>query len=128
MPTVTTLTLSSAAKATLFRIILWRCWARYEHGIARLGTDDLQVPGYSASRLKLRQVWSRAAILVPFHCMLTGLAQGRLALTPLRHLDRLPAPLIVGSARPTKRLNSIFQSNKAQNEPFLPCSRRSLAS
>src|SRR5262249_61935967 len=28
------LTLSSAAKATSFRIILWRCWAPSEHGIA----------------------------------------------------------------------------------------------
>src|SRR5580692_6970722 len=24
------------SKATVFRIILWRCWARSEHGIARL--------------------------------------------------------------------------------------------
>jgi hypothetical protein len=35
VPTVTTLTLSSATKATLFRIILWRCWATVEHGIAQ---------------------------------------------------------------------------------------------
>ena len=35
VPTVTTLTLSSRHKATFFRIILWRCWGRSEHGIAR---------------------------------------------------------------------------------------------
>ena len=33
---MTPLTLSSPTKATLFRIILWRCWAQSEHGIARL--------------------------------------------------------------------------------------------
>jgi hypothetical protein len=32
---VTPLTLSSPAKATLFPIILWRCWAASEHGITR---------------------------------------------------------------------------------------------
>src|SRR5271163_3005163 len=32
---VTPLTLSSAAKATLFGIMSWRCWAQSEHGIAR---------------------------------------------------------------------------------------------
>ena len=30
------LTLSSPTKASLFRIMLWRCWASSEHGIARL--------------------------------------------------------------------------------------------
>jgi hypothetical protein len=34
VPTVTTLTLSSRRKATLFRIILWRCSATAEHEIA----------------------------------------------------------------------------------------------
>jgi hypothetical protein len=34
---VTPLTLSSPTKATPFRIILWRCCAVSEHGIARLG-------------------------------------------------------------------------------------------
>src|SRR5271169_4364491 len=42
VPTVTTLTLSSRRKATPFRIILWRCWARSEHGIARLRTHEPQ--------------------------------------------------------------------------------------
>src|ERR1700681_1822091 len=51
VPTVTTLTLSSETKATLFGIMLWRCWADSEHGIARLGTYDLQVRRYSASGL-----------------------------------------------------------------------------
>jgi hypothetical protein len=32
---VTPLTLPSAAKASLFGIISWRCWAQSEHGIAR---------------------------------------------------------------------------------------------
>ena len=35
LPTVTTLTLSSRRKATLFRIILWRCSATAEHKIAQ---------------------------------------------------------------------------------------------
>src|SRR5207248_3723324 len=35
LPPVTPLTLSSPTKATPFRIILWRCWAQSEHGIAR---------------------------------------------------------------------------------------------
>ena len=48
---MTTLTLSSETKATLFGIMLWRCWAGSEHGIARLGTYDLQVRRYSASGL-----------------------------------------------------------------------------
>src|ERR1700737_4577125 len=51
VPTVTTLTLSSPTKASLFRIMLWRCWASSEHGIARLGTYDLEVRGCSASGL-----------------------------------------------------------------------------
>src|SRR6516162_7984917 len=34
VPTVTSLTLSSRSKASPFRIILWRCWAPSEHGIA----------------------------------------------------------------------------------------------
>src|SRR6267143_6974743 len=51
VPPVTTLTLSSATKATLFRIMLWRCWASSEHGIPRLGTYDPRVRGYSASGL-----------------------------------------------------------------------------
>src|ERR1700739_2967754 len=34
-PPVTPLTLSSPTKATLFRIILWRCWATVEHGITQ---------------------------------------------------------------------------------------------
>src|SRR5580704_11787299 len=42
-PTVTTLTLSPRSKATVFRIILWRCWARSEHYIARLRTHDPQL-------------------------------------------------------------------------------------
>src|SRR6266446_10362865 len=37
---VTTLTLSSETKATLFRIMSWRCRARSEHGIARPKTYD----------------------------------------------------------------------------------------
>src|SRR5216683_5699868 len=51
VPTVTTLTLSSETKATLFGIMLWRCWASSEHGIARLGTCDPRVSGCSASGL-----------------------------------------------------------------------------
>src|SRR6266446_5806628 len=39
---VTTLTLSSETKATLFRIMSWRCWARSEHGITRPKTYDLR--------------------------------------------------------------------------------------
>jgi hypothetical protein len=35
VPPVTPLTLSSPTKATLFRIILWRCWATVEHGITQ---------------------------------------------------------------------------------------------
>src|ERR1700730_4371396 len=35
-PAVTPLTLSSATKASLFPIILWRCSAAIEHGIARI--------------------------------------------------------------------------------------------
>ena len=35
VPPVTTLTLSSQTKATLFRIMSWRCCARSEHRIAR---------------------------------------------------------------------------------------------
>src|SRR5216683_8383694 len=54
VPTVTTLTLSSETKATLFGIMLWRCWASSEHGIARLGTYDLQVRGYEACPVPLR--------------------------------------------------------------------------
>jgi hypothetical protein len=50
-PTVTPLTLSSQTKATLFGIMLWRCWASFEHGIAHLGTHALQVRSYSASGL-----------------------------------------------------------------------------
>jgi hypothetical protein len=46
VPPVTTLTLSSETKASLFGIMLWRCWASSEHGIARLGTYNLQVRGY----------------------------------------------------------------------------------
>src|ERR1700737_3582762 len=42
VPTVTTLTLSSRTKATLFRIMLWRCWASSEHGIARPFDDFVQ--------------------------------------------------------------------------------------
>src|ERR1700674_2453617 len=34
-PPVTPLTLSSQTNATLFRIILWRCWATFERGIAQ---------------------------------------------------------------------------------------------
>src|SRR5438309_7219833 len=34
-PPVDPLTLSSPTKATPFRIILWRCWAQSEHGIAQ---------------------------------------------------------------------------------------------
>jgi hypothetical protein len=40
VPTVTTLTLSSRRKATLFRIILWRCSATAEHEIAQLKPRD----------------------------------------------------------------------------------------
>src|ERR1700737_4160253 len=65
VPTVTTLTLSSATKATLFGIMLWRCWASSEHGIARLGTCDLQLRGYSASGLKFGRACGRAAIVSP---------------------------------------------------------------
>src|SRR6516162_6167442 len=43
IPTVTTLTLLSRRKATRFRIILWRCWAIAEHGIARPQTRDPQL-------------------------------------------------------------------------------------
>jgi hypothetical protein len=39
---VTTLTLSLRRKATVFRIILWRCWARSEHGIAFGNSISLQ--------------------------------------------------------------------------------------
>ena len=42
---------SSQTKASLFGIMLWRCWAGSEHGIAHLGTHDLQVRSYSASGL-----------------------------------------------------------------------------
>ena len=38
MPPVAALTLSSAARATLFGIMSWRCWAQSEHGIARPAT------------------------------------------------------------------------------------------
>src|SRR5712671_6395153 len=62
---VTLLTLSSATKATLFRIMLWRCWASSEHGIARLGTCDLQLRGYSASGLKFGRACGRATIACP---------------------------------------------------------------
>src|ERR1700730_7519438 len=65
VPTVTTLTLSSPSKATLFRIILWRCWARSEHGIARLGTYVLQVRGNSASGVKFGRACGRGAIACP---------------------------------------------------------------
>src|SRR5215469_16084131 len=34
LPRVSPLTLSSPTKASLIGIILWRCWARAEHGIA----------------------------------------------------------------------------------------------
>jgi hypothetical protein len=61
VPPVTTLTLSSETKATLFRIMLWRCWASSEHGIARLGTYSLQ---------------SADMRLVPFHCVLTEVCSG----------------------------------------------------
>src|ERR1700738_143872 len=41
-PPVTPLTLSSPTKATLFRIMSWRCWATFEHGIAQPNPRDLQ--------------------------------------------------------------------------------------
>jgi len=34
-PPVTPLTLTLPSKATLFRIILWRCWAAIEHRITQ---------------------------------------------------------------------------------------------
>jgi hypothetical protein len=42
VPPVTALTLSSPTEATLFRIMLWRCWATFEHGIAQPNPRDLQ--------------------------------------------------------------------------------------
>jgi hypothetical protein len=55
VPTGTTLTLSSRSKATPFRIILWRCWAAPEHGIARAKPRDPRLGEYSAiSPIELR--------------------------------------------------------------------------
>ena len=39
---MTPLTLSSPTKASLFPIILWRCWARSEHGITQPRLHDLR--------------------------------------------------------------------------------------
>src|SRR6202030_2441153 len=43
VPPVTPLTLSSPTKATPFPIILWRCWARSEHGITQPTPHGLPV-------------------------------------------------------------------------------------
>jgi hypothetical protein len=57
---VTPLTLSSPTKATPFWIILWRCWASSDHGIARLGTYDLHIREYWGCTLhRLRPVIDR---------------------------------------------------------------------
>src|SRR3974390_1252499 len=53
IPTVTTLTLLSRRKATRFRIILWRCWAIAEHGIARPQTRDPQL-GRGSQNIEMR--------------------------------------------------------------------------
>jgi hypothetical protein len=68
---VTTLTLSSQTKATLFGIMLWRCWASSEHGIARLGTYDLRVRGYAKSGLKLGWCAEMLPLPIRFHCVLS---------------------------------------------------------
>jgi hypothetical protein len=72
VPTVTTLTLSSPSKATLFRIILWRCWETSEHEIAHLGTYDLQ---------------SGDMRLVRFHCVLTEVALDVRDVADIRYLS-----------------------------------------
>src|SRR5258708_36718558 len=54
--------------------MLWRCWASAEHGIARRGTSDLQVSGYSASGLKFGRPCSPAAIGVLFHYEMSELS------------------------------------------------------
>src|SRR6516225_543098 len=47
VPTVTPLTLLSRGKASPFRIMLWRCWATTEHGIARQKTARSAVANIS---------------------------------------------------------------------------------
>ena len=54
---MTTLTLSSRSKASPFRIILWRCWATAEHGIARPRPPDLRWAVRRAAGLKARLKW-----------------------------------------------------------------------
>src|ERR1700732_416442 len=49
---VTPLTLSSPTKATLFLIMLWRCWAGSEHGITWPRPHDLRQVGRRAPVLK----------------------------------------------------------------------------
>ena len=51
-------------EASPFRIILWRCWASSEHGIARLRTQRSQVHEYAASRLKIGLLCGCAAPFV----------------------------------------------------------------
>jgi hypothetical protein len=56
VPPVTPLTLSSPTKATLFRIILWRCSARFEHKIAR------SKPHASAVGMRQRRIRARPSV------------------------------------------------------------------
>ena len=101
VPAVTTLTLSPRRKATPFRIILWRCWARSEHGIARLRRMiRVGVVCYGAPadpRARTVQCWTRTAGSVIL-LQLTG--------TPAALLIVLPHPKKAGSSDAPEPLSS----------------------
>src|SRR5215470_14969631 len=62
VPPVTPLTLSLPVKATAFRIIPWRCSARFEHRIARPRTRDLRWRIFFSKAAKKGTICGRAGV------------------------------------------------------------------
>jgi len=62
VPPVTPLTLSLPVKATAFRIIPWRCSARFEHRIARPRTRDLRWRIFFSKAAKKGAICGRAGV------------------------------------------------------------------
>src|SRR5215831_2285509 len=81
LPPVPPLTLSSPTKATLFRIILWRCWAPAEHGIARTQNASSAI---RAASLNGKTHWNNPRLLgVELAALRETPASEALSLSPL---------------------------------------------